>query len=487
MVVSKPEAGRIRLVTPDSGFICSQVARMSKTAVVLALVLAAGCQSIPDTPGRAGFRFAPKACSPELAAANAECGSVKVPEDYSNRAGRTIDLNVIVFNAIEKGSERVAQFDLEGGPGFAVTDSAVFYATDGAMYRTHRDLVLADMRGTGGSGGLFCPNIAHLEEADPRAPAYPPALVRDCAASLSSRADLRQYTTAAAARDIDAVREALGYRRIDINALSYGTTLALRYIVDYPDRVRTAVLTGTTPANRMPPRYHAQVGERGLKLLLDACAADPSCLARYPNPAADLERALAQLDGETRAVFLEKIRTMLYTPVTARRVPSVLRKAADGDFQVLAGGTGNRSFADGLYLSITCAESLAMMDVDSAIAASDATRFGAYRLRRQRDACSQWPIAAPDPKLLDSPSSDVPVLFISGALDPVTPPEWAAETAARFPAGRQVIVAQGAHVLDGMSDIDTCLDRVVPEFVDKGSAAGIDMTCFETMQGGVFP
>ncbi len=121
--------------------------------------------------------------------------------------------------------------------------------------------------------------------------------------------------------------------------------------------------------------------ERALKLLFEMCAADSLCSTKYPNSAADLERAAERLDTEARNVFLEKIRTMLYLPGTARRVPSVLRKATDGDFQMLASDVG-RSFADGLYLSITCSESLAMMDLDAAIAQSDATQFGAYRLRR---------------------------------------------------------------------------------------------------------
>jgi pimeloyl-ACP methyl ester carboxylesterase len=457
---------------------------MSKSLIVLVALLASGCQSAPHTPDQARFAFTPKACATELAAAKALCGSVKVPEDYANPAGRTIDLNVVVFRALEGGREPAAQFDLEGGPGFAITDSAGFYATDGAMYRTHRDIVLADMRGTGGSGGLFCPAI---EQADGRTPLYPPALVRDCAALLSPKADLRQYTTAAAARDIDAVREALGYRRIDLAALSYGTTLALRYMADYPDRVRTAALIGAVPASRMPPRYHAQAAERGLDLLFASCATDPSCAERYPSPAADLEAATKQLDATTRAVFLEKIRTLLYFPASARSVPAELRKAAGDDFQLLAGTAGGRRFADGLYLSITCAESLGMMDVDQAIAEADATRFGAYRLRRQRDACAQWPTAAPDPKLLDTPRADIPVLFIAGALDPVTPPEWAAQAAARFPASRLVLVPQGAHMFDGLSGMDTCLDRVMVQFVEQGSADGIDMACFGEMQPGPFP
>lgn len=459
---------------------------MIRVVALLVLTMTSGCYSSPDDLDPIGFHLAIHDCPPVVASANAKCGFVRVPEDYSNRAGRTIDLNVIVFNALERGNQHSAQFDLEGGPGFAVTDSAAFYAVDGAMYRTHRDLVLADMRGTGGSAGLFCQNITEHEKVNPGFPFYPPELVRDCADALSTRADLRQYTTAAAARDIDAIREALGYQQLDLNALSYGTALALRYIADFPARVRTAVLTGTAPAGRMPPRYHAMAAERGLGLLFQACAADATCSANYPNPASDLDRATARLDVEARAVFLEKIRTMLYLPNSARRVPLALRKAADGDFQMFDGRPGGRRFADGLYLSITCSESLAMMDLDKAIAESDATRFGAYRLRRQREACRQWPTAKPDPKLTELADSDVPVLFISGALDPVTPPEWAAESAIQFPASRHVIVAQGGHVLEGMSGMDTCLDRVVPQFVSIGSATGIDMACFDSMKAGAF-
>lgn len=461
------------------------LAPVPKAVAILVLAMASGCHSPSDTAEPIGFQFVTHDCPPALAMANARCGYVAVPEDYSKRGSRTINLNVIVLNSLEPGGARAAQYDLEGGPGFAVTDSAAFYATEGAMYRTHRDVVLADMRGTGGSGGLFCPNIAQYERENPESPFYPPALVRDCATLLSAKADLRQYTTDAAARDIDAVRRALGYERLDLNALSYGTTLALRYIADFPDHVRTAVLTGTAPANRMPPRNHAMAAERALKLLFEMCAADSPCSTKYPNSAADLERAAERLDAEARDVFLEKIRTMLYLPGTARRVPSVLRKAADGDFQMQASDVG-RSFADGLYLSITCSESLAMMDLDAAIAESDATQFGAYRLRRQNDACRHWPKAAPDRRLLEVAESEVPVLFISGAIDPVTPPDWAAETATRFPASRHMIVAQGGHVLEGMSGIETCLDRVVPEFVEKASAASVDMACFDSMDAGPF-
>jgi len=147
------------------------------------------------------------------------------------------------------------------------------------------------MRGTGQSNPLRCPAIEDHVRAEPEAPMFPPDLVADCARELAGTSDLSQYSTANAARDIDAVRAALGYERIDLNAASYGTTLALRYIQDFPDRVRSAVLVGAAPADKMPPAHHAVNAKRGLDLLFDACAADPDCARQYPDLRAELAKA----------------------------------------------------------------------------------------------------------------------------------------------------------------------------------------------------
>ena len=68
--------------------------------------------------------------------------------------------------------------------------------------------------------------------------------------------------------------------------------------------------------------------------------------------------------------------------------------------------------ADGLYLSITCSESFAHMELAAVIVAARATRFGAYRLERKAEAWGLWPAAAP--KARPSMLSTVAVLFIAG-------------------------------------------------------------------------
>ncbi|QJR10016.1 Tripeptidyl aminopeptidase [Usitatibacter rugosus] len=431
--------------------------------------------------------FTSKACPAPFVKARARCGTVTVPENYAAPNGRRIGLNVIVFEARKPSKPKAAQFDLEGGPGFAMTDSAVFYAGEGAPYRETRDVVLVDMRGTGASKPLRCEGIAAYERAKPLGMMYPTALVRECAEQLSKSADVRQYSTANASRDIESVRQALGYAQVDLNAVSYGTTLALRYITDYPSRVRTAVLAGSVPASKTPPRYHALVAERGIDLLFKACAADADCAKRYPTLPADLEQALAKLDPELRPIFLEKVRTQLYHPATSRGVPAFIHQTAEGDLTLLNAPTPQvRRFSDGVYLSITCAESFARSEVDEWIADAKMSHFGSYRIVRQREACGEWPEAPADPKLLSTGRSQLPVLFISGALDPVTPPEWTVELMASFPNGKHLIIPEGAHSVEGLSGVESCLDRITLEFVAAKSLEGIDTACVAGMRAGPY-
>jgi hypothetical protein len=75
------------------------------------------------------------------------------------------------------------------------------------------------------------------------------------------------------------------------------------------------------------------------------------------------------------------------------------------------------------------------------------------------------------------PSSSVPVLLVSGALDPVAPTAWSVELARALPNGRLVVVPEGAHLMDGLDGLDTCLDEMILRFVDTGSVAQVDDAC----------
>ncbi len=429
--------------------------------------------------------FVEHSCASAELSGKARCGTVDVPEDRSRKASRKIALSIIVIPATRE-ARLPPLFDIDGGPSVADTKNAGFYLGDGAAYHEHRDIVLIDQRGTGGSNGLKCPELDAIEAA--YKPMYPADAVLRCRAELEKRADLRFYGTTEAVADFDTVRAALGYDKIDLFALSYGTLFALRYLATFPTRVRAAVLLSVAPPVAMPPRYHAQAAERGLRLLFAECRAEPACAKAY-DPDRDLAAAFSQLrtirGAPSKDVFMEKLRSLLYLPVTGRTVPYIVHAAAHGDFKPFVDATrshGPSIFHEGMYLSVTCAESFALFDYASAAAAARRTRFGDYRLRRQREACAEWPKGKVPPRFLKSPRTKAAVLILSGTLDPVTPPAWGTGVARALPNARQVIIPEMAHLFVGLSGIDSCFDPLVRQFYDSGDARKLDTRCVTKMR-----
>jgi pimeloyl-ACP methyl ester carboxylesterase len=452
-------------------------------ALLVAAVFASGTQFRPE--------FVVRPCPDVAMEHRARCGFVRVSEDRSRRNGRTIDLNVVIVPATSAKPDLPPLVDIDGGPGRPSTLSAAFYLTDGVAYRARRDIIMVDQRGTGGSNPLTCNNLASPDMALKEI--YPAALVVECRQDLEKRADLIRYGTDAASDDLEAVVHALGAQKIDIVAFSYGTTMALRYMAKYPHRVRAAVLGGASPLDAMPPQRHAEAAERALVMLFGQCVADPNCGAAFPSPDSDLDQAVKWLGTTpgmiTPAVFMEAIRSLLYLPANARKVPYIVHAAAHGDlapFLKLAMPGSPSVIADGLYLSITCSESFGLMDYSKALAVSRKTRFGDYRLQRQHAACQNWPAAKVQRGFLSPPKADAAVLFISGAMDPVTPPEWAEHLSSHIARSRHLVIPASGHLFVGLSGVDTCYDPLVVKFLEDADPAAIDAACLATMNPPAF-
>lgn len=442
------------------------------------------------------------ACASEPIASEALCGTVSVPEDPGRPDGRRLALDVVVLPALEGLHSGGALFQLEGGPGLAVTESRDFYLGPGREFRRGRDVVLADQRGTGhGPQALRC---AKLEARTPLDDDYAPAAVAECRAELERRADLTQYGTWNAAGDLDLVRAALGYQRVDLWALSYGTKLAQVYIKRFPERVRTAFLVGTAPIDFQPPLFHAANAQRALDALFYDCQTDASCRRAYPDLRGDWQRLLARLDagpvratiagaagGEQKTVeirrgaFAEAVRGLLSTTSQQRQLPRLIHRAAAGDYSpvVRALGDGPSPFAEGLYLSVECAEGAARIAASDVGPATAGTFLGTYRVRGQLDACAQWPQGKLADGFFTPASAEVPVLMVSGDSDHVTPPAWAMQVCASLPGCRLVRVPHLGHApfdLDAWTGGD-CVDRLALDLYARGSAAAVDASCVSKM------
>ena len=105
--------------------------------------------------------------------------------------------------------------------------------------------------------------------------------------------------------------------------------------------------------------------------------------------------------------------------------------------------------------------------------------LGDYRIEQQRAACVFWPRGKVPAGYRQSVSSTVPVLLISGNLDPVTPPESAEQAGRHFPNRLTVVAAGGSHSFSGMMG---CVDRIMTEFVQTASLKGIEVSCAEKIK-----
>src|SRR6185295_16768313 len=189
--------------------------------------------------------------------AGARCGSVPVWEDRDAKAGRKIDLNVVVLPATGKAPAADAVFFVSGGPGEAATEAAPDLAGDLAELRKTRDIVFVDSRGTGRSHPLDCPLPGSVDDLQGYLhDLFPLEPLRACLPKLQEGANLALYSTPIAMDDLDDVRAALGYERIDLIGASYGTEAVQVYLHRHPDRVRAIVLSGYSKIDSRTPLDH---------------------------------------------------------------------------------------------------------------------------------------------------------------------------------------------------------------------------------------
>ena len=442
----------------------------------------------------------------------AKCGTFEVWENRDAKAGRRIGLKVVVLPATGSPRASDAITFLGGGPGEAVTEETPYIARDFAALLAHRDIVLVDQRGTGGSHALECDLYPGKDAQTALGAFFPAERVRQCRAALEKNADVRMYTTAAMVDDLDDVRAALGYDRLDLVGGSYGTRAALAFLRRHPEHARVAVLEGVVPPTKAMPLYFPRSAQNAIERIFDECAADAACHAAFPDLRGDLRTIVAKATanpvpvdvlnpktGDTVRVTLsrdllgEALRYLMYQSMTGLYVPVLVHQAAGGDFAPLAefaltsrlqlvNGLGT-----GLYLSVTCAEDLPFIAAADAERVAANTFLGDYRYLQQRAACDAWARGSASAQMREPVRAQTPVLLVSGAWDPVTPAADAAEVAATLPHSLSLVVPAGGHGYTGVPGAEECVDAISKQFIERGSVDGLDTTCVAHLHRAPFP
>lgn len=428
---------------------------------------------------------------------DALCGKYEVYENRAAQSGRKIALNLMVLPAVSDKPASDPWFAIAGGPGQSAVDAypAVAFTT---KVRQERDVVLVDQRGTGGSNPLPCQLRDPKNAQEVMGEVFPPEKVRACRAELEKKADLKQYTTSIAGDDLDEVRQALGYDKINVFGGSYGTRAALVYLRQHGDHVRTLTLEAVAPPQCRIPLEFARTTQGSVDQLIERCAADEACHKDYPDLKTEFQAIVDKLEkspahfevknsaGEMQAVtlsrgmFVAQLRPLLYIPQLVSQFPYMVHRVYHDDWSIygaavlLVRNGIDKSIDRGMSLSVICAEDIPGLTEATIRLETAGTYLGDIQIRAYQKACHEWPQAAIPADLHAPVHSAVPALLISGALDPATPPEASALAAHDLSNSRVVIVKDGTHGTGS-----PCIDGLISEFVARGSAADLDVSCAE--------
>jgi pimeloyl-ACP methyl ester carboxylesterase len=377
---------------------------------------------------------------------------------------------------------------IAGGPGGSTVDDAAFVSSLFAAANAHRDLVLVDQRGTGGSNRLVCPPPAKGTRVDPASPAKVRAYVKACFAKLD--ADPAQYTTVPAMEDLAEVLGVLGYSRVNLYGGSYGATAAQYFLAQHPELLRTVTLDSGTLLDVPIFERWGRNGQRALRLILSRCAAEKRCAQTFPRVRREVFEVIASLrrrpvraDGRRidAATAANVIQQLSRSPAGAAEIPWIAHRARLGDWGPLVLALERQSGQPDatrqvMFWSIVCNEPWARWSPARTAAASRSTYLAE---RTALDAgvtallCPLVPKAQQPEWTSRRVRSDRPVLLLVGGADPQDPLANVAGASRELPNSRTVVVAAGGH---GVAQLG-CVPRLVNRFVERGTAAGLDTRC----------
>jgi pimeloyl-ACP methyl ester carboxylesterase len=485
-------------------------ARLRRVATTtLVALLAAACSSDEPAVSVLQSRSAPEtqpstlsweACDdPAVIEDELECATLTVPLDYAEPDGDTIDLALVRVPASR--SRDGAILTNPGGPGSSGFD---FVAYSGTVLRDEMgldefDIIGFDPRGVDRSGGLRCLTDAEVDASvyldfTPDTPAEQ-ELLDDSAefesACLDAYGDtLQHYSTENTARDMDAIRDALGDPQISYLGISYGTYLGGVYATMFPSRVRAMVLDAAFDpvGDTVEENYSTQlVGfEEAFDNWAAWCETAPDeCSFSSTDVGAAWDALLVQLDESpvahtdgrqaNESVMGYATIAALYSRAAWPQLALAFSTVQDGDATglfALADGYIGRN-PDGTYSSlqqsqsiIDCAsgfENTPPEDPEALLARLKelAPRFGGLLTVDDLtgDGTGSCDTLMPNVEPTEvAYAGEAPIVVVGGTNDPATPIRWAEElTAAMGPNARLVTYTGEGH---GFVLAATCVNEV---------------------------
>ena len=424
---------------------------------------------------------------------NVTCTFIDVPLDHQNPAGGTITLRLARRLAKQNPAGK-AFFSLAGGPGGSAVNQSGFMHALFSKVAEQFDMVFVDQRGTGGSGYLGCTPEDPFETHE----------WESCAKDHNQK-PLNHYLSLDYAHDLDFVRRALGYQKIYLYGISYGTRVGLEYMRQYEGSIAAIVLDGL-----VPPETDLFGGlhlHQGVLRLINDCKGDPQCLAVSPDLEADLTARREQLKNDPRPIVINGAATVededtfvylltgaIYMVDYRFRIPRAIHQAVQGNSSLwnqimgeLIGGkvvdaaqSSQHYLSSGARITINCAEFFPNSEGLASLHDLYQQFPWAYpHSLPLAAACEAWNVEPIAEALRQPVVSSVKALLLSGDLDLNTPAEWGTAAAKSLSNGTHLIIPYTAHETAKVP----CVNGIIEDFIlAEGAMAGVDTSCIQQIE-----
>lgn len=165
---------------------------------------------------------------------------------------------------------------------------------------------------------------------------------------------------------------------------------------------------------------------------------------------------------------------LMYLRRHGEHVRSVILAGPDLSFRY--GSAAVALAADGMYLSVDCAEVVARIDSADLIRVDSTSFLRGDRARQRVRACSEWPRAGLPPGFHEPVGGRVPTLVLTGGLDPTIPVGWTRTVTRWLRDSRRVVFPNRGHEL-GPNSADGCMRGIVTDFLADPVPERLDASC----------
>jgi pimeloyl-ACP methyl ester carboxylesterase len=460
-----------------------------------------------------------------------QCATATVPRDYSRPRAGTLNIAVTRLPARNADARIGSLFVNFGGPGGTAVDSVKSFGA--LLFETLNerfDIVGFDPRGVGQSDmpidchvnqetqGIYAQPFAtpsRLQGFVSRARNYVDACVRN------NPEIVRYASTANVARDMDALRAAMGEAKLNYLGFSYGTFLGATYASLFPQNFRSLVLDGALDADQYinRPSEHLRVQSAGFERALDrffeACAANQEACVGFggtdPHGAFDELVRLADatpipatgddpraVDGDdinwvaSNAVYSKQNWPALARALVAARDGdgTLIRQSSNNSYGRLADGTFDAGL-DRYFVLSAIEQRYTSSDVDTYVDLGQHA-WEMFDHAYWNAGYSELPLGlfpAHSHGVFRGPfrtqNSSPTILVVGTTYDPATPYREAIRLVSQLRNARLLTMQGDGHTAYGGNS--ACIDAAVDAYVNSGTLPAVGTVCkqdvpFEQLQ-----